>query len=460
MLRFVLKLFSVFKDTKSIDIYDFNFSLSSKEFGYLNMVDFDLPRRGILIRIISYIRSFSINVFYLRLFRLPDVKEKKIIYFISSNNQYSSLIPLIERTSSCEVIGMNGYGKFPFPLGLAYVISFFFSPIVLFKYFSSQGYNRESFRASFDWYWLVYGIYFVARLVFHQQPNGKFVVANDHCVENRSITKAAQDEGYTTFFAQHASVTKSMKFPILSFDCALLDGTDALKKYDDVGYSKTKVFLVGVPKFDNFVQYQNVTNVVKRIGVCVNSLDIVDRLEEVIGIIKQTFPKISLCIRPHPADKRKRVWKLIAERFNVLYSDSNEELSFQFLRTVDAIIAGESNIHVEAALMNVYPIRYDFSRNAEDIYGFISAGLIDRCYTSAKEIIGLLHQIQTNRPNVLARVKPFCATIDTEYRGRSAELALHVINEYENIINNDGYYSMWIPFNGLKNLAAYQLKNS
>ena len=454
-----MKILSILRDTLRADIYDLNFSFSSEQYGYFTFDDFAMPRRGVLIRIGAFLEGLAKHLTRITLLKLPQLSRGSVVFFVSSKNQVDTLSLIARETGRSVVFGMSGYGDHAFPMTAAYFVSLLFFPLVLYKYVQSTGYRRESFRVSFDWYWLSYGLYFVARILFNHMQQGSLVVANDHSVENRTIAKAARDEGLKTFFVQHASVTQTMAFPALSFDYAMLDGLDALKKYDALGRSSATAFLVGLVKLDPYARIKNQNSHVEHIGICLNTLDPFDRVFELCTELRQKIPSLSLSLRPHPADKRHEECRSMAGRLGIGYSDPKEKPSFEFLGTVDAIVAGESNIHLEAVLVNAYPIRYDFARNALDVYGFLNTGLVDRRFESAPELVGFVKALMNSKPDVRSRAQHYRATVGTDYEGRSVELVSSIINQFSRP-GGEVDETMWVRVVGLQNLTAYELRHN
>lgn len=249
---------------------------------------------------------------------------------------------------------------------------------------------------------------------------------NDHNMPCRALVQAAKELRIPTIYIQHASVT--LKFPPLRFDYALLDGLDALEKYDQIGTSSTKVFLVGVPKLDSALAFANHHAKVQRIGICTNKLDPLQRVDDLCQHIRHTFPDIPLVLRPHPGDNRWPLWQDLAQRHQIDFSDARVQLSTDFLRTVDAVIVSSSNILLEATLLNVFPLYYDFTQQARDGYGFLRNGLT--LYTSEPgELSAQLRALLAFKPDVQVRARRYCATLGTTYAGRSSALALSLIHD-------------------------------
>jgi hypothetical protein len=211
-------------------------------------------------------------------------------------------------------------------------------------------------------------------------------------------------------------------------DYALLDGKDAALLYNQAGKSNTKVFLVGIAKADRFFQEINNRKGVSKIAICSNLWDPPERVEELCKTLSSVFsPDLELIYRPHPRDNRNRMWMAMADKYQVKFSNPSKESSFDFLKKVDVILAGNSNIHLEAALMNVYPIYYDFALDKRlEKYTFLQTGLceyVDQPESAQNRLVELIKF----RPSVRHRAKHYCVTVNTPYDGRSRELAQNMI---------------------------------
>ena len=138
------------------------------------------------------------------------------------------------------------------------------------------------------------------------------------------------------------------------------------------------------------------------------------------------------------------------------FSDSKIESAFELLNRVDAIIAGDSNILLEAALMNVFPIFYDFAQTQLDWYGFQRNGLVKYC-SEPQEVCRRLKQLSENRSSVRMKAKTYCATLGTPYEGRSSALASAIIEDF--VSNGNVDKSRWRRIPDAK-LEAYTLRDT
>jgi hypothetical protein len=276
----------------------------------------------------------------------------------------------------------------------------------------------------FDHYLISYGLYIYANKWIRNVLPKVLILSNHTNTINRVILTVAKINNIKTIYVQHASVTD--KFPPLTFDYSLLEGMDSLKKYSRSGYTKTKAFLIGMPKFDLYFSYTNKNDNVRSIGICLNALDSFDKFVEICKEIRNKYPAVEIIIRPYGIKRKLSDWEYLEKKYNVAFSDFNKEKSFDFLIKVDAIISGDSNIILEAALMNVFPIYYDSFKQKLDYYGFIENGLV-KYSSELHEIINIIKDVFLFKPSVRDKAKVYCHTVDTAYDGHSAELACELI---------------------------------
>lgn len=446
---------NILRDAMNLDIYDMNVSWTSEKMGVVNQPDhFGKPRQGLLIRLASLFVRFLRSIPTIRFVWHSPLPQNHLLLFGPTKNNKDSLKPLAEYILNSSFIGTNKYDDICIPEFYAYFFSLPFIPLVIAKFIKAKGTHRKSFYFALDSLILTYGYYILCRILLRKLKPAAVVVSNDHTFRNRVIVKAAAEEGIITIFTQHASTVDN--FPPLMYDYALLDGLDAVRKYDDSGESDTMVFMIGMSKFDYFFDELNSSKKVKHVGICVNVLEPCKAVEELCKVLKERFPDLRLSLRPHPKEKRIKEWADIASRYSMDYRDPSEEMAFEFLKRNDAIIACESGIHLEAALLNVYPIYYDFNDIAYDHYSFHKNGLLDKCIKNSKELILKMTALTEEKPDVRMRTKQFCGTVGTSYDGKSALIGSDIlINILE---GNPIDMNIWKPVDNLKNLKAFKLK--
>ena len=445
----------IFLSAIKLDIFELNYEFSSEKLGSAQTV----PIRGFKSKPL-YIHFILIFYYLIRsalkhlLIRKKRVDIKDILFFSVGIKHAWALNYVAKKVpKSCIIDPSEGLSEHlpPFKIRL---YSLFFIPLVLKKYFNSRGYERKSFHYVFDYYLLIYGSYIVFRSFFQKHPVKAIVVANHYSPKCTTFVKAARDENIKTFYIQHAQVGEN--FPSLNFDYALLEGFDALEKYDSCGHSNTKVFLIGMPRIDPFISSINQKRKLRQLGICVNSVDTYYKVENVIKKLKCDFPTLNLILRPHPGDPDLKKWQETSSKYSLTYSNPLKEEAFAFLTKVDAIIVGDSSIALEAALLNVYPIYYDFPGLYLDYYTYIKNGLIDKHTNNYEDIRKWINELYQYKPDIRQRTKRYCDTVATIFDGKSSELAAKIITEL--CFEDKFSFDHWHKIKGLRNLEAYELQ--
>jgi len=258
-----------------------------------------------------------------------------------------------------------------------------------------------------------------------QQGKPKAIVfANDHNLKNRSLLLAAKSLNIPTIYIQHASV--SHDFPPLKFDLNLLEGQDSLNKYKMVGEIEGLVKLIGMPKFDGYSQFRRTQKSIHNIGICTNVLDLKKDIINIIGSLHDTFPKLKITYRPHPNDRRN-----IQFPKYVHISDSKNEMIFDFLKNQDFIIAGNSSLHLEAALINVLSVYYMITPDGRfnDHYGYVKNQLIQKV-DNKEELKNYIQTHLNNKTDVWQKAIYYNAAIGNNNGESSQTLVIQAINSY------------------------------
>jgi len=249
------------------------------------------------------------------------------------------------------------------------------------------------------------------------------VFANDHNAFCRALLIGAKECGIKTIYLQHAAVTD--KFPALKFDLNLLDGKDSLRKYKRAGTIEGKVVLIGMPKFDKYYEKIKQREEINTVGIALNRNDIFSYYLNISDELKKQFKSMNFIFRFHPSIILSEI---VIPEYATL-SDVTKESSFEFISKIDVLIAGNSSIHLEAALMNVASIIIDFKRGgATDYYGFIKSGLVQQVTEEA--LVELIESLKFRQPNVRHKAKYYFETIGNEWDGKSTKLACNIISDF------------------------------
>ncbi|HEY4651356.1 MAG TPA: hypothetical protein VIG72_08065 [Pontibacter sp.] len=359
----------------------------------------------------------------LRQVEQPEELQGKVwLYVVSQNNVNSlqfikdSLPDVVFVAGQSKQIGKYNHAVARISLRKKLLYYYKFLPL----YFQFLKQKKQRTLRFYDVLFDAVGFYEVYLQKLRKYKPQTIVFANDHNADARAMLLAARTAGIKTAYIQHASV--SPIFPPLQFDMSLLEGQDALDKYKSCGPVEGRVELVGMPKADAYVPFRNKNQQVQTIGIGCNLMDDTTEIENLLHQLHTDFPTINFILRPHPRDTRN-FRSIAGQRISI--SDSRTIATFEYLRQIDVQLSGNSGIHLEAVLLNVWSIFYNMhpQENLQDYYGYIQHGLIDAApdYSHLKQ---LLQQHLSQKPEVYLRAKYYNATVGTPHDGRSGELAL------------------------------------
>lgn len=269
------------------------------------------------------------------------------------------------------------------------------------------------------------GLYEWMRLsMLASKPNLKyFIGANDHSGISQIGFVAARDVGLKTIYIQHASI--SDKFPPLRTDYALLDGQDALDKYEAAGSFKTKVHLLGASKYDTYLSNRAINTIGDLVGICIGHVlpNHVD-FETLCQLLEEKGDLF--CLRFHPAVSNEVRQQYSAKGWAI--SNPEEETALDFIMRCHTVVSADSNILLEAILLKRRPIYLSHDASIFDYYGFLNRKVLEGVCYNAKDVCDMLsklYHLEDYRP----QAKHYQETLYTEWEGRSAELVIQKIKE-------------------------------
>ncbi|GHA61436.1 glycosyltransferase family protein [Pontibacter akesuensis] len=363
----------------------------------------------------------------------PTRLKGKVWLYVVSQNNYDSLHFLQQALPDAVAVAgqskqIGKYNAVVERISLRRKLLYYYRFLPLFYHFLKS--RKQATLRFYDVLYDAVGFYEIYHRKLQQYKPLAVVFANDHNADARAMLLAAKGLGIKTIYLQHASV--STLFPPLSFDLNLLEGQDSLNKYRQCGPIWGKVELVGMPKADKYIPFRNNSRHIRTIGIGCNIIDELSEIEILLRLLDLELPEVSILLRPHPREKRRfNSLKNISDRISL--SDSRNVSAFEYLQQIDVQISATSGIHLEAVLLNVWSIYYDFSptQNVDDYYGFIQNGLVDEVHTS-EQLIKLIRTHLRAKPDVVERAQYYSATVATANDGRSSALALQHIDRFVN----------------------------
>ena len=372
------------------------------------------------------IRFFLSTVKSLVFWHQGDLSSKEILFVVPSLNNQKSVKTILDglQTERFTVWGQDLPQRLPSSLML--LMSLRYINLFFKLYFASNREDRRLMRFYYYDFLTTCATYKVMERALRKCPQLKLLVlANDHVVITRSLIETTEKLHIKSLYVQHASVTTA--FPPLRFDYALLDGLESYEKYKAIGNMRGKIFLSGSPRFDAFHSY--LKNEKKYdVGIALNELDSEEKALELCRYLKEHYSE-RIIVRPHPGmlvpgQLLFHEEKFLKEGYSI--SDPQKDMSYVFISEIKVMVANESGIHLDAALMGVPSLLYNFSDNdVMDWYSYIKRGLVKKCDTF-EELVNLLDAGYAIPTDV---VRYYAASYQSPMDGKVGEMVATFINK-------------------------------
>lgn len=412
------------------DIYDAVYSFSTEEMNVLGLPPSALHKKGIFVRIMAFFYWFIREV-YSGVFSKDkldnSILANSTVFFYSSLNEKRALENIASVAENSVTISSQIGEPNKINFLIPYLLATIYAPFVIYKYFTSSGYQKKSYSYAFDQYLFSCGYIIYLRFILSKNRPLLTVISNDHSMLSRSFALVCLELKVPTAYIQHASV--SDLFPKLIFDYAFLDGLDALDKYEKKGLGESVVFLSGIAKLDEAITTLKKQPMERNlISICPNTMDDLDAVLTVAKYIKEhTAQHFNVCLRPHPGDKRRfDMWREKASSIGAMYSDPTIECSSELILKSAFLVAADSNILLEAALLKTSPICMSFTGEILDHYGFIRRGVVFYAEDSSALVNAIMRL--TNGDDFYRAAKYFSSTVETINEGASSNLIALTLN--------------------------------
>lgn len=377
--------------------------------------------------IVSYLFSYLIRVpWHLLHWKKESLETNDILVVVPTINNQKSVRTILEHLpkETCSVWGSDWGDKMPWPKIEA--LSLYYLPLFIKLYISSSKEDKKLIRDFFYEFITTCAIYKIIEKALIKNNQVKMIVmANDHILLTRCLVELAEKHNIKSLYVQHASVTD--KFPPLRFAYSFLDGLESFEKYKLVGNIRGHVFLSGSPRFDAFHNYK-VGEKKYQIGIALNELDDEDLALNLCLYLKEHY-SANIIVRPHPGmlipgNLLFHKEKFVEQGFAI--SDPRKDLSYVFLGNIKVMVANESGIHLDAALMGVPSLLYNFAKNdVLDWYSYIKKGLIKMCDTfeEVKRMLDSGYQLSEDV------VRYYAASFKTDMDGKVGEMIAEFIKK-------------------------------
>lgn len=403
-----------------------------------------------------------ILVFFFRTLQATRFKKKpeanQFLIYAGTANQQSALKDTLSalKVHGCRVTALTAYKNASTSAEKQGYQALTFSPLDVlktavmliqrFRFLRSELTKTDRFLFSnkLDRFCSVYAhLTYFERLLRHQRPEF-VVISNDHNVANRALLAVADEHGIDTVYMQHASV--SPLFPALNVKYAFLDGQAAADTYNQCDRNHPpgkpprtdrRIFLSGQKKTLRAHAQLDTYSV----GVALNALDNPEDIDVFLSAIESKG--ISAKVRWHPglkAHSLKPFLDMFDNHLNVTKSDPKQEPIGDFLGSIKVLVAGNSSIHLEAALSHVVPIYYEFTpADNPDYYCYVKHGVSKRA-TTLEELVQLIQSINDENATINAQaVQHFSATYGTGWEGREGEFVVQKLLAQKNFNLQSSY---------------------
>ena len=166
------------------------------------------------------------------------------------------------------------------------------------------------------------------------------------------------------------------------------------------------------------------------IGIALNVLDDADAGIAFIKALQEEGLNVRL--RWHPGQAISDISQYraaLASSDRVSLSDPKKESISDFMAQIGWLIAGNSSIHLEAAIAGVMPIYYELSPpDHSDYYGYVKHDLTQPV-ASVAEVLELIEKTRHGHTPNAEAVRYYSATYFTEWDGREGELVAECLNK-------------------------------
>lgn len=383
-----------------------------KEFNYINQfINLDIIKSKLVANgnksLLELIFILSVKLFRSALYIFFKIPRADVLFIFSTKNQKDALINVSnELSKSMDVanvsLSVGVKAPYRFPVFYSYLFAVLFLPVVVFEYlFILKSDEKTRLRNGFEDYVLSFGNLFFYYFYLKLARPKAIVLSNDHNSNIRVLLYVAKKINIKSIYIQHASVSQFFP-PLEQFDLALLDGQYAKDTYSTIGPLSKELYLVGINKLD--LSKRNIIDKGSEIfstgtpclGIALNPLYSEDKLLKLILILKKQNVNIVIRIHPSQSSTASEIFNNFKE-FRFRLSDPSLESSADFITSVDCVIAGNSGILLETAVLNKISIYYDLDSIPYDYYGFISSGISIEMNVEQDNIVTLISEYKAKK---------------------------------------------------------------
>lgn len=437
----------------------------------------NIRHTGVFLRSLVFFK-FLINKLC---FSKKDLVKTDFLIFAGTDNQFRSLHSTIQSLQKLEEnisLVLNDDVSCPESQNIkdVYYVSYSFQEILtafsLFIVYAPKLYlrlrkfgNKIGIQKYFDTFChtYLYLPYFI-NLLGATKPSF-IIISNDHNVENRCLRLAGKILGIHTVFMQHGSGSEYL--PPLEFDFAFLDGWVSVEKYIACNKSSidtyrklqvanTTIVLSGLKK-NIILNKKKSADLV--FGVAINPHDDFFHVKKMLQSFIQKG--INIIVRAHPMQNESHISQIseLEKRYKQLSTSSfADEPVNTFLSKCSLLIAGNSGIHLEAAIAHIPTYYYEFGQSnlPKDYYRHLQEG-ISRSFPVDFDSLTTdnLHLLTTINIGNEKNIRRFSESFDTSWEGKEGMLVAKTLIKIKDEKVMPDFYTKSSYNKGFK--AIYQL---
>jgi len=215
-----------------------------------------------------------------------------------------------------------------------------------------------------------YLVFVHLRFEFHNLPSKpRIVTTNLMHPLSVGIHLAARDAGLSTIFWEHA-MTPRIVARDMGYEEYYVNCSHTRMSFIEAGVPESRVKLI--ESSVDLVPTPLTGMVLTRIGVSVNDLDDLADVEQVVMLLGRL--QRTCILRVHDSDKRFHELKKLAARHSIELSNAAHSRITDFMREVDLVIAGNSNVVLDCLRAGMRVIYYwPGDPTLFDYYGIVTA---------------------------------------------------------------------------------------
>lgn len=410
------------------DILTFLPELAIKDFSIISDIKQNNPRGGILIRIVSLFLNGFNYVKLISFSRKDPIPEESILLFGQNSNEKAPFDRLFNNLTKEEAellfhYGSNSY-KNDFPYLQIYLLSVLLIPYVLYHYtFEKDNFRLQGYKFGFDQLCLITSALIILPKHLSKLNPLKIVISNHNSPFHLLLVALSNKKNIRTTYIQHGLFhTRKFNFPI-GLNEIFLDGFDSLYKLRRLYNINSQIYILG--SLFQSSQEKKILDIKPEniLGICINQVDSVYTVSQLIIQFKYHFPEFSIKLRPHPSDTRYKFWNNFSKNHKVIISDTNSSI-YDYLSQITFLISGESNVHLMALNSGVPSMYFNFTPGLfDDWYGFVKNQLLVDC-TNFHNLIKFIN----NKPdNFNDKLKFYNHSIQSKYKNDVPSIIANIL---------------------------------